>query len=349
MNSTLKRLNLVGTFAVVALGLSLPLFGQSPGAQTAAPQQAAAQTASGEKIKVEGVILKREGDTLTLRDSKGVESTVAFNNNTRVKEKESNPLRLAKTFTTSQLQRGLYIEVEGRKDGSRVLADRIRFKEDYIKVAASVESLVVPVETRLTATETRLSESEKNAQRLSGQIQEVSSISTAARGAARAAQDTADQANLTLKSVSDSTESAKAGVRVTNERISALDDYEIKTSAVVSFKIGSAVLSDEAKSSLDKLAEEAGRQKGFVIEVTGFASSDGDAGVNKKLSERRASAVVDYLAENHSVPLRRIVMPMGFGEAKPAADNGTREGRQQNRRVEVKVLVSKGLAQSGQN
>ena len=81
-----------------------------------------------------------------------------------------------------------------------------------------------------------------------------------------------------------------------------------------------------------------------MIEVAGFASSDGDPALNERLSQRRADAVVRYLTENHAIPLRRLVTPFGFGEKNPVADNATREGRQQNRRVEVKILVNQGLA-----
>ena len=65
--------------------------------------------------------------------------------------------------------------------------------------------------------------------------------------------------------------------------------------------------------------------------------------MNTALSQRRAQAVMSYLATNHDIPLRRIILPFGYGEAMPVADNTTRDGRKQNRRVEVSVLVSKGL------
>lgn len=346
MNISAKGLTLFA-IAVVALSLVLPSFAQAPAPAAPNSAPAAASTPTGEKTKIEGVIVKREGDTITLRDPRGTDTAVAISNNTQVKEKKGNFFRKSKTYTMSQLQRGLYIEAEGRRNSAGAFqAEKIRFKEDYLKMAASVETLVVPVEARVAATETRLSESEKNAQRLSGQIQEVSAISTAARGAAKTAQDSADQANVSIKQTA---EVARSGIRVTNERISSLDDYEVKESAVVNFDNGSASLSAEAKTALDKVAEEAGRQKGFVIEIMGFASSDGDTEFNKRLSQKRADAVVQYLAENHSVPLRRIVMPLGLGEAKPVGDNNTREGRKQNRRVEVKVLVSKGITQPGEN
>jgi OOP family OmpA-OmpF porin len=76
--------------------------------------------------------------------------------------------------------------------------------------------------------------------------------------------------------------------------------------------------------------------------VRGFASSEGGANLNDKLSERRADAVTRYLAQ-HEIPLRRIVLPFGYGAAMPVADNSTRDGRKQNRRVEVRIMVSRGL------
>jgi outer membrane protein OmpA-like peptidoglycan-associated protein len=80
--------------------------------------------------------------------------------------------------------------------------------------------------------------------------------------------------------------------------------------------------------------------------VTGFASADGGTKMNKTLSQRRAQAVIDYMIENHNVPLRRIGQSFGFGELQAVADNTTREGREQNRRVEVKLLVSRGINQN---
>jgi flagellar motor protein MotB len=95
--------------------------------------------------------------------------------------------------------------------------------------------------------------------------------------------------------------------------------------------------------TLDEIAAQAKSERGYVIEVTGFASADGSEALNRRLSQQRADAVVRYLAEEHMVPLRRIVTPFGYGELQPVADNTTREGREQNRRVEVKLLVNRGL------
>ncbi len=370
MNSNLNR-NL-SILLVVLLGISLAAYPQdvnqgtqestgtvqkSPdAAQSAAPQQSTTDQgnktsgntiAAGQKMEVEGVIVKRSPDGFTLLDERGQNISVTLNNSTQVKERKSNPFRRAKNYATTQLLRGLQIEVKGRGDNSGTLiADEIKIKGDDLRFATSLESRVNPVEGRLGEAENRLGQSEQNAQRMSGQVAELTAISNAARGGAKAAQDTADQAQQAAGQAQESANQAKAGVQAANERIASLDDYDVRESATVNFKAGSAVLSKEAKENLDRIAEQAQNEKGFVIEVTGFASADGNESFNRRLSQRRADAVIQYLAENHTIPLRRLVTPFGYGEKQPVADNSTRDGRRQNRRVEVKILVSKGLVQS---
>ena len=97
---------------------------------------------------------------------------------------------------------------------------------------------------------------------------------------------------------------------------------------------------------LDEVATKALNSKGYVIEVSGFADTSGSVARNRVLSQRRADNVIRYLVENHSIPLRRIVTPYGYGESNPVAENTSRDGRAQNRRVEVKLLVNKGLIQA---
>ena len=134
-------------------------------------------------------------------------------------------------------------------------------------------------------------------------------------------------------------------MNATNDRISALDDYVPQTVLAVNFKVGSAVLSVDSKAKLDELATKALNAKGYVLEVSGYADATGNVERNRALSQRRADAVIRYLVENHQIPLRRIVTPYGFGASNPVAENNSREGRAQNRRVEVKLLVNKGLMQ----
>lgn len=280
---------------------------------------------AGQKYKIKGVVVSKDDTSFIVRDTTGVDTRVAVAPNTSIKTK-GGFFGGGDTVAVNQIVRGLNLEVEGRGDNAGSLsADKVRFGKDDFRVAQSIDSRVSPAETRLD-------QAEENAQRISGQIDELVAISNSARGGAKAAQATAD--------------AAIAGVNATNQRIAALDDYVVQSTANVNFRVGSAVLSPEAKQQLDEVATAAMTMKGYVIEITGFASADGSAKANKALSQRRSQAVIDYLVETHNVPLRRIGQSYGFGELQAVADNATREGREQNRRVEIKLLVSRGVNQN---
>jgi outer membrane protein OmpA-like peptidoglycan-associated protein len=287
--------------------------------------------ASGEKIKIKGVVTRRDSDTFTVRDNNGVDTVVRLDNRTSVKTK-GGFLRSGANYGQTQILRGLNLEVDGRGNGSgELVAEKVRFNDSDLRVARAVESRAAPLEDRASNTETKLSQVEQNAQRLSGQMDELAAVANTAKGGARAAQETAD--------------SAVAGVTATNDRISALDDYVPQTVLAVNFKPGSSTLSADSKAKLDEIATKALNSKGYVVEVSGFADATGNVNQNRVLSQRRADTVIRYLVENHSIPLRRIVTPYGFGESNPVAENNSRAGRAQNRRVEVKLLVNKGLIQ----
>lgn len=321
----MKKVSMFSSLLVLLAVLVVPVAAQQ---KNGAPQST---ITSGAKTKVQGIILKQDGDGFRMRDQAGSELTIHVAGNTKISEKKGNPFRGSKKYTSAQLVRGLYVEVEGHGDSSGgVTAEKIKFSNDSLRVADTVNSTVVPVENRLGDAENRVAATEENAKRLSGQLDELSQVANLAKGGAAAAQETADV--------------AVEGVNKTNDRISSLDDYDKQTTEIITFKLGSWVLSKDAKATLDGIATQAKDAKGFVIEVRGFASADGGENSNRTLSQKRAEAVMHYLAENHDIPLRRIVMPLGYGEAMPVADNTTRDGRTQNRRAEVSILVSKGLS-----
>ncbi|HEV3469770.1 MAG TPA: OmpA family protein [Pyrinomonadaceae bacterium] len=315
---------------VLALALALAPAAFAQGTAQTQTSTSTRSVAAGEKMKIKGVVTRRDADTFVVQDANGVLTTVTLTDRTSVKTK-GGFLRSGTNYGVTAILRGLNLEVEGRGDGTNLVAEKIRFDDRDLRTARTVEANIVPVEGRVGAAENRIGQVEQNAQRLSGQLDELAAVSNAARGGAKAAQETAD--------------AAVAGVNATNERISALDDYQVQNTTSVLFRVGSAVLSRDAKSQLDQVAQQALQAKGYVLEVTGFASSDGSTEANRRLSQRRADAVIRYLVENHNIPLRRIITPYGFGELNPVAENNSREGRIQNRRVEVKVLVSRGIIQ----
>src|SRR6266851_5622349 len=319
-------------FSLVVLTTCLLVFSASLAfAQSTTNPTGSRTVASGQKMKIKGVVTRRDADTFTVRDMNGVDTVVRLDNGTSVKAK-GGFLRGGTNYAQTNILRGLNVEVEGRGTGSGELAaEKVRFNESDLRVARAVESRAAPLEDRASNTETKLSQVEQNAQRLSGQLDELSAVANTAKGGAKAAQETAD--------------SAVAGVNATNERISALDDYVPQTVLAVNFRPSSAILSKEAKTQLDEVATKALNSKGYVLEVSGFADATGSVERNRVLSQRRADNVIRYLVENHNIPLRRIVTPYGYGESHPVAENTSRTGRAQNRRVEVKLLVNKGLIQ----
>src|SRR5437868_6427603 len=327
MTTSFRTFRSVALAFGVALVLSPLALGQD--SNTKANQTRARSVASGERMKIKGVVVRRDADTFTVRDLNGADTVVRLTDRTSVKS-SGGFLRSGTNYGATNILRGLNLEVEGRGGSNGELeADRIRFNESDLRTARAVESRATPLEERATASEGRLSEVEQNAQKLSGQLDELAAVSNAARGGAKAAQESAD--------------AAISGVNATNDRISALDDYVPQDSIAVNFRLGSAILNPDAKTKLDAIATKALNAKGYVLEVTGYADATGNTDRNRALSQRRADAVIRYLVENHQIPLRRIVTPYGFGESNPVADNKTRAGRAENRRVEVKVLVNKGL------
>jgi len=166
-------------------------------------------------------------------------------------------------------------------------------------------------------TDTRVGPVEANQERMAGQMDELYAVAAEAR----------------------------AEVKAVNERVSALDDYDVQNNVAVTFRVNSAVLSPDAKQQLDDFASKLDGAKAFMIEVAGHTDSTGSDAKNFRLSQARAEAVVQYLAVQHKIPLRRFVTPMGYGKTEAVADNTTAEGRSQNRRVEVKMIVNRGMNQ----
>lgn len=161
--------------------------------------------------------------------------------------------------------------------------------------------------------------------------------------AAQTAANTADQkavaAQTAANTASQGVQQANTRIGGLETRINSLDNYTASAPQSVTFTLGSSTLSDEARATLDSVASGlSGQQSGYLIEIQGFTDSTGSENTNVTLSQRRAEAVLRYLVSK-GVPLHRLNI-VGLGEANPAADNNTRDGRAQNRRVEVRVLRS---------
>jgi len=298
--------------------------------------------AYGAKTKATGIVTNRNGDTFTIRDARGTETTVVTTDKTKFRLVRKGFFRADRPSNATEILRGLRLEAEGRTNSDgQIVAQHIRFDEDDLRTAQALESRVDPVENLAKSTQTlaennqqRIGAAEQNEQRISGQVDELSTVANTAVAAAANAQSTADQAE------SDAT--------TANARINVLDDYEALVTIAVHFRNGSSRLSTQAKVEIDAVADTVSDNlNGWLIAVEGFADSIGRTPRNRSLSERRAKAVTDYLVTKHGVPPYRLVQPFGFGSSDPVAVNNTGEGRSLNRRAEITVLVNKGINSQG--
>lgn len=296
----------------------------------------------GEKQKVQGVVSVRSGDAFKVRDPGGAETTVLLTGSTDVTS-HSRGLRGKKEYPVTYIMRGLRLQAQGRGDSEgNLVADWVRFDEQDLRSAQALEetdALARENNARVAAAEEAARAAAEQARIMAGQIAENTALANEANAKAEAAQKTADQ--------------AFKDAALANNRINGLDDYEtIKTISVL-FKVNSSILNPAARQTIDEAAAWAkgekakGNTNGWLVEVVGFADTTGNTAKNRSLSERRAKTVIQYLVGVHSLDLRRLVQPFGFGESRPAADNKTAEGRAKNRRVEIRILQNKGIANTG--
>jgi OmpA-OmpF porin, OOP family len=212
---------------------------------------------------------------------------------------------------------GLKVEVDGSPDNQgRVVAKTITVDGDDLETAEMIESGLHPTAEQVAANMQAIETNQKN---IAGNQQNIATNK--------------QQIDQNIKDIEE-----------VNDRFTALSDYDVKGQATVKFSVGSTKISSEDQEQLKQLAQTATSLTGYIIEVTGFADSTGSAAMNTKLSESRAKAVVIYLMQQGNVPVRHIVAPGAMGEYGAAAPNETKTGRAENRRVEVKVLVNKGIS-----
>jgi len=300
-----------------AFALAAPALAQDPSnaplpeqARPSIPARPTVRWAPGQEGKVKGAIMTREGDEMLVRQQSSNDiSSVTITDGTKI----SSPSGLfnidRKKQDVSLLAPGLFVEIHGiGGDHGNLVATRISFHKSAVKVQNSIAAGEVDLR-------------EKQA-------------------------ETAAQTQANLNAINAATMRARDSIAAFTSRIANLDNYVVKMEGTVYFASGSFELTDEAKRVLDDLVMRGQGLKGFVVEVAGFTDNVGSVALNQELSARRVNSVVAYVADKYNVPLRRFINPTGLGETQPAGDNNSVEGRALNRRVEVKVLLNKGIAEA---
>jgi outer membrane protein OmpA-like peptidoglycan-associated protein len=158
---------------------------------------------------------------------------------------------------------------------------------------------------------------------------------------AQTAASTADQhamaAGQSADAAGQSAQDAVNRVDTLSGVVANLDNYKQLSDASVTFGFDKSVLTADDKAQLDQIASGLTSTHGYILALTGGTDSVGDAEYNYKLSQKRADAVVTYLATKYNIPPHKFYL-IGIGKEQPVADNSNRAGRAQNRRVEIKLM-----------
>jgi OmpA-OmpF porin, OOP family len=280
-----------------------------------------------DKVKVKGLITTHTGETVVLKTSEGTTVTVVLDEDTKVQQPKGLGLRKERV-SAAMLIPGLKVSVDGtRRDSTHVLAKSITFHKVDLQMAEMVQAGLTPTDQKVATNQQNI---EANTQNIKASEQQI---------AANQRDIGANQQNIAANKTA-----IDANAVETGKRFGDLTEYDVKGQVDVRFASGSARISAQDREALKKLAQGAVSLKGYVIQVKGFTDSRGSAGMNQKLSMERAQNVIAYLIQDCNVPVYDVIAPGAMGETAPVASNETKSGRAENRRVEVKVLVNKGIA-----
>ena len=271
--------------------------------------------ATGEKIKTEGLIVSRQHDSLTVRTTMAGDFVVVLTDYTKVVMPQGWLSK--KQMSSSNLVPGLWIKVQGVGNSpGQVLAQQVSFSHNDLRTANAIQAGLTPLDVRVQANQQQIQANSLGLQSHQQQIQ------------------------LNQQDIRNN----QQGVQQLNQRFSDLSDYEVRYTALIYFPTGSASLSSQSRSQLMQVARNALKLKGYLLEVRGYTDSSGHPAMNQDLSMRRAESVVAFLQQDGNVALTHILAPGAMGETGPAAPNESPQGRAENRRAEVKVLINRGLS-----
>jgi len=274
---------------------------------------------------VKGMIIARTGETLIVDTGSG-NTTVVLTDGTTTKDDKGLFGLDKQQLSDVVLIPGLKVSVDGSSDEKgRFVAKTITVDGDDLETAEMIQSGLHPTAEQVAANVRTL---EEHRGKLSSHDVQL---------AAQKENIATNQQNIAanIQNIEEHT-----------NRFTALSEYEVKGQATVQFGVGKTDVSAQDQEALKQLAQTATSLNGYIVEVTGYADATGRAAMNTKLSEDRAKSVITFLMQQGGVPVRHIIAPGAMGEYGAKATNETASGRAENRRVEVKVLVNKGIAGS---
>jgi len=270
-----------------------------------------------ESTKVEGIIVGRSGSEIIVEYMQETELAFLLDDGTKVSQTGGLFKARRTDKSMAALIPGLKVKVEGEYNQDRKLvATSVKFSGGDLQEAQLAEA-----SSRQHRKETEQHKAELEKQSAALKVQN-------------------DQLQLHEEELS----AHKATVEAAAARFGDMDDYYILDQVTVYFANGEVKVDPKYETSLLELAKKAKDVQGYVIEVTGYASSTGNTEVNQKLSEDRANNVTNILLQKANLPLTRILAPGAMGESRQVNNDKSAEGQAENRRVVVRVLQNKAIA-----
>lgn len=280
-----------------------------------------------QQATVQGMIVGRDGPNMYVKTDANHRQIVVLSDSTSATEKGGFLGLSHKDLGVAALVPGLEVKVDGSYDQDhKLVAKKVEFSRSSMRTANQIDAGLTPTNEKVAAQQDALMSARRDIESTQQDID-----ATKQQVAANAQTEQQDAAQ------------AKQGINQTNGRIGQLDQYEEKGSMTVSFRNGSAVVSKADREQLEDFLKNAASMQGYMVQVQGFASKVGNPAVNQRLSSERADAVLTIIQQSGSVPLTRILAPAAMGTTNQVADNHTRSGQAQNRRVVVTILVNKGI------
>jgi len=208
-----------------------------------------------------------------------------------------------------------------------------------------VTRTVAPIDQRVTTTEGKNTEQDKQIALQMGKIDGLEKDLGGTKDSLEEADQKATAAGIDAKAAAQkavgaqkSADEARHASTELGRRVDGSNRYKMAKPETVLFKTNQWSLQDEEKTKLTEFCQAVSQQDRYEIEIQGFTDKTGGPEVNEPLSQRRAQGVARFLANECKIPLRHMTV-LGSGYAQPVGDDNTREGRSQNRRVEVRLFV----------
>jgi len=296
---------LLGVTATLMLGLAAGALGQ-------------------EVQKFKGLIVGRDGPNMIVKnEAANMTTTVALDDYTKVQAiKGKLGVRKSEMGFTALIP-GLPVEVEAVQSNGQLVAKSVKFKEGALKTANMIQAGLQPTQQQLSEAQEQI---ETNKQTIAAQQETIKTHEQSIQANKEAIAKTQEEQDALAK------------------RFGQLGDYDVKGEATVLFAVNSSAVNEKGRQDLKTLADQAKQIKSYMIHIAGYTDSSGNADYNQQLSDKRAAAVTQYLQKSCGIPLYRVLAPDAMGEATPAGSNETAAGKSANRRVEVKILVNRGVA-----